>query len=123
MALRSQTLIIVVGQAPWPAADPLVGPKQTISRLLTIVLMLTCIASAQSEFQFKVRHERALKTQPGELQIDAKGISFTETVKKKKNKPAHWEWPLAEIQQLKVSPESITEIGRASWRERVLRLV
>ncbi|MBI3681564.1 MAG: hypothetical protein HY235_14360 [Acidobacteria bacterium] len=80
---------------------------------IVLILAAAAPALAQQEFRYEVRHASPLqkmrfKTVRGALRLDSNGVSFEEVVKKKKKKPAAWSWPYREIQQLSVSPRSLT---------------
>jgi hypothetical protein len=62
--------------------------------------MLAAMALAAA--QFPVRHEHFRKYCEGTLTVDEKGVTFAG------GRGHAWTWPLVEIQQLTVSPESVT---------------
>ena len=83
---------------------------------LTAFLMAPALFAEQS-FQFQVWHGHSRPPHirkagnAGTLTIDAVGVSFQETGKDKKKPPKHpvsWRWKYADIEQLKVEPDSIT---------------
>jgi len=72
--------------------------KARIGALLTLAAIL---ASAQTA---TVRHKHARGNEPGELQVTAAGISFSEPGKGKKHSRT---WKYEDIQQLELSPSTI----------------
>ena len=87
MELRSQkaTLALLAGLAPRAAA-----------------------LFAQQEFRYDVRHDRFGTRRAGTLVVGEKGIFFQETAAKAKKHLRAWQWEYREVQQLKITPKSLT---------------
>ena len=76
--------------------------EKAVGALMAAALALP---AAGQEFRYQARHDHLRKSGAGTLLLDAQGISFQETGKKK-NKHT-WRWALQDIQQLEIAPRSL----------------